>query len=72
VQFVNFCITDADVLPVVLRQLLLQDHQEAPTMPPVFHSGIRPRGGGRSGVWGGADEPLPSMGYGAKPQKKFL
>jgi hypothetical protein len=36
----------------------------------VFHSGIRPRGGGAG--WGGADEPFPSMGYGAKPQKIFL
>jgi hypothetical protein len=26
--------------------------------------------GGR--VWGGADEPLPSMGSGAKPKKFFL
>jgi hypothetical protein len=33
VQFVNLCITDADVLSVVLRQLLLQDHQDAPTTP---------------------------------------
>jgi hypothetical protein len=33
-KFVNLCITDADVLSVVLRQLLLQNHQEATTTPP--------------------------------------
>jgi O-acetyl-ADP-ribose deacetylase (regulator of RNase III)/transposase InsO family protein len=33
VQFVNLCITDADVLCVVLKQLLLQDQQEASTTP---------------------------------------
>jgi hypothetical protein len=39
--------------------------------PQCFIQAFAP-GGGRGGVWGGADEPLPSMGSGAKPQKIFL
>jgi hypothetical protein len=34
VQFVNLCITDADVLCVVLRQLMLQEQQDVVLAPP--------------------------------------
>jgi hypothetical protein len=36
VQFVNLSITDADILCVVLRQLLLQEHQETVAPPDTF------------------------------------
>jgi O-acetyl-ADP-ribose deacetylase (regulator of RNase III) len=40
VQFVNLCITNADVLCVVLRQLMLQEQQEVVLAPPEATSQV--------------------------------